>query len=88
MQAEAGGESKKGMEMVVDGIRNGAHGYKEGKTVDSLVRLVAKTLEGKVRHPYRFWINLDRATDKRQLGLALRAIKNGKAKKVGAHWFF
>lgn len=88
VQREAGGEVLEGKLAVIDGIRNGARGYKEGKTVDSLVRLVAKTMKERVSHPYKQWINLELATDARQVGIARRAIRSGKAIRVGAHWFY
>jgi hypothetical protein len=88
VQREAGGEILEGKLAVIDGIRNGARGYKEGKTVDSLVRLVAKTMKGRVSHPYKHWINFELATDARQVRIAKRAIRNGRALKIGAHWFY
>lgn len=88
VQREAGGEVLEGKLAVIDGIRNGAHGYKEGKTVDSLVRLVAKTMKEGVSHPYKHWINLELATDARQIRIARRAIRNGRAIRIGAHWFY
>ena len=88
VEREAGGESLEGKIAVIDGIRNGARGYKEGKTVDSLVRLVAKTMKEGVSHPYKHWINFELATDARQIRIAKRAIKSGRAKKIGLHWFY
>ncbi len=88
VQREAGGESLEGKIAVIDGIRNGARGYKEGKSVDSLVRLVAKTMKERVSHPYKHWINFQLATDARQVRLAKKAVRNGRARRVGAHWFY
>ncbi len=88
VQREAGGESLDGKIAVIDGIRNGARGYKEGKTVDSLVRLVAKAMKERVSHPYKHWINFRFATDARQIRIAKEAIRDGKAIRVGAHWFY
>ena len=85
---EARGEGRDGMISVLSALRNGAHGYKVGKLDPELVELVAKEMKKPVRHQFRHWIALNLATDKRQIRVALRAIKNGRALRVGGHWFF
>lgn len=88
MYAEARGESREGKLSVMDGVRNGAHGYKEGKLTRELVELAAGEIGKPVRHPYRHWINFDLATDKRQIAIARRALDSGKFLKVGNHFFY
>lgn len=72
----------------MDGVRNGAHGYKEGKLDTEIVELVAGEIEKPVRHPYRHWINFSLATDKRQIAIAKRALDSGNGTWIGRHFFY
>lgn len=88
IHAEARGESEEGKLAIISALKNGAHGYKVGKLRPELVELVAGEIEKPVRHPYRFWINFDRATDIRQIRLARKAMRDKRGLMVGSHWFY
>lgn len=85
---EGRGEILEGKLSIVSALRNGARGYKAGKLDPELVELVAEELKNPVRHQYKHWINLELATDKKQLKIAMKAIKENKALKIGRHWFY
>ncbi len=88
IHSEARGESYKGKIAVLDALRNGAHGYKVGKLDPELVELVVEGVKKDVGHPYRHWINFDRATDKRQIRLAKKAMRDKNGIAIGNHFFY
>lgn len=85
---ECRGESHEGKVAVISAVRNGARGYCTGRLDDSLVRLVAREMKKPISHPYKHWINLELATDTRQVRIAKKAIREGKALKILAQWFY
>lgn len=86
--SECRGEGRDGKLAVISALRNGARGYKVGKLDNSLVELVSEEMKKPVRHPYKHWIVPDRATDKRQLAIAMKAMKDGNGFWVGSHWVY
>lgn len=86
--SEARGESLEGKLAIISALKNGAHGYKVGKLRPDLVELAAGEMKKPVRHPYRFWINFDRATDIRQIRLAKKAMRDKRGITLGSHFFF
>jgi hypothetical protein len=88
VQREAGGESKEGKLAIISALRNGAHGYKVGKLRPELVELAAKEIKKPVRHQYKHWINLKLATDRRQILIAKKALRDKKGVWVDSQWFY
>lgn len=95
--AEARGESLEGKIFLIDAVRNIAHEQgcslfdatfrkrmKKGKIDQDLVALVAAQLDRKISHPYSFWINFQKATDREWADYA----RKQEGSLVGRHFFF
>ena len=88
MWAEGRGESDEGKKAIISALRNGARGYKVGKLRPELVELVVEEMKKPVRHKYRHWINFDLATDRRQILIAKKALRDKKGVWVDSQWFY
>ena len=86
--SEARGESLDGKIAVLDGLRNGAHGYKVGRLDPEIVEIVVEGMKRPVGHPYRHWINFRLATDDRQVRIAKKALRDKKGAWVDKHWLY